>query len=57
MTTRWRAALPDAELVELAGVGHYPQIEAPAAVLEACECFFGGAREASGPAARGDAVR
>jgi pimeloyl-ACP methyl ester carboxylesterase len=57
MTTRWRAALPDAGLVELTGVGHYPQIEAPAAVLEACERFFGTPREAPGPAARGDAVR
>ena len=57
MTARWRATLPHAGLVELAGVGHYPQIEAPAAVLEACEQFFGTTREASGRASRGDAVR
>lgn len=40
MTERWRALLPDAALVELQGVGHYPQLEAPQAVLEACLHFF-----------------
>ena len=35
MTERWRRLLPRADLVELKDVGHYPQIEAPATVLEA----------------------
>ncbi|GIX16084.1 MAG: epoxide hydrolase [Rhodothalassiaceae bacterium] len=32
---RFRELAPDAPVVPLAGVGHYPQVEAPAAVLEA----------------------
>ena len=35
MVARWRELLPHAPVVELPGVGHYPQCEAPAAVLEA----------------------
>lgn len=40
MAERWRALLPDAGLVELDDVGHYPQLEAPGRVLEACLTFF-----------------
>lgn len=32
---RYRELLPSADVVELAGIGHYPQIEAPAEVLAA----------------------
>jgi pimeloyl-ACP methyl ester carboxylesterase len=35
MIARWRELLPRAEVTPLPGVGHYPQIEAPAAVLAA----------------------
>lgn len=40
MTTRWKELLPDAPLVELADIGHYPQMEAPDKVLAACLPFF-----------------
>ena len=36
---RWRELLPAAPVVELDGVGHYPQWEAPARVLAALEAF------------------
>jgi len=42
MTSRWRELLPDRPVVELPRVGHYPQIEAPQAVLDACLPFFAG---------------
>jgi pimeloyl-ACP methyl ester carboxylesterase len=32
---RWRELLPDAPILPLPGIGHWPQIEAPAAVLQA----------------------
>jgi haloalkane dehalogenase len=32
---QWRAALPDARVSELADVGHFPQEEAPEALLAA----------------------
>jgi pimeloyl-ACP methyl ester carboxylesterase len=32
---RYRELIPDADVVELEGIGHYPQIEAPGAVLAA----------------------
>ncbi|MCK7594719.1 alpha/beta fold hydrolase [Pseudomarimonas salicorniae] len=35
MAARWRELLPAAALVELADIGHYPQLEAPQRVLEA----------------------
>lgn len=35
MTERFAAARPDAEIVLLDGVGHYPMVEAPAAFVEA----------------------
>lgn len=35
MAARWRALLGDEHLVELPGIGHYPQLESPPAVLEA----------------------
>jgi len=37
---RWRELLPDSRVVELAGVGHYPQIEDPDAVFKAVQGFF-----------------
>jgi pimeloyl-ACP methyl ester carboxylesterase len=35
IVTRWRELLPAAPVIELAGVGHYPQLEAPQQVLDA----------------------
>jgi len=40
MTQRWRELLPTAPVVELANVGHYPHLEDPRAVLDACLPFF-----------------
>ncbi|HET9485732.1 MAG TPA: alpha/beta hydrolase [Xanthomonadales bacterium] len=40
MVARYRELIPDADIVELDGIGHYPQIEAPAEVLEACHQFW-----------------
>lgn len=37
---RWRELLPQARVVELEGVGHYPQWEAPQRVLAALESFL-----------------
>lgn len=42
MTSRWRELLPDRPVVELPGIGHYPQIEAAGAVLESVLPFFAG---------------
>jgi pimeloyl-ACP methyl ester carboxylesterase len=35
MAARYRELVPHPDVVELAGVGHYPQVEAPRAVLDA----------------------
>lgn len=35
MIERWRDLVPDGDLIELPGIGHWPQIEAPDAVLRA----------------------
>lgn len=35
MAARYRELVPDADVTLLAGIGHYPQCEAPAAVLDA----------------------
>lgn len=44
----WSQLLPHAPLVELDGaIGHYPPLEAPRAVLEACLAFIDGHREAA----------
>jgi len=40
MVERWRTLLPRAPLVELPGIGHYPQLEAPDQVVAACVPFF-----------------
>lgn len=39
IVARWRALLPGRPVVELEGVGHYPQIEAPGRVLSAFRDF------------------
>lgn len=41
MAARYRELVPRPDVVELPGVGHYPQIEAPEIVLAAVEGFFG----------------
>jgi pimeloyl-ACP methyl ester carboxylesterase len=40
MVARYRELIPRPDVVELAGVGHYPQLEAPEAVLSAALEFF-----------------
>jgi pimeloyl-ACP methyl ester carboxylesterase len=40
LVTRYRELIPNADIVELPGVGHYPQIEATAAVLAAVTEFL-----------------
>jgi len=39
IVARWRELLPQAPVFELPGVGHYPQLEAPAELLEAWHRF------------------
>jgi len=47
MVARYRELVPDADIVGLPGVGHYPQIEAPDEVLAAVADFpSGNSREA-----------
>jgi len=41
MVARFREVVGDQHFIrELPGIGHYPQIEAPEAVLEACQAFW-----------------
>jgi len=40
LVARYRALVGPADVVELAGVGHYPQVEAPDAVADAVLSFF-----------------
>jgi haloalkane dehalogenase len=40
MLERWREALPEARVVPLQGIGHWPQEEAPEAVAEALDGFL-----------------
>lgn len=40
MAQRYRALIPDPQVVELPGIGHYPQVEAPDAVLSAYQAFI-----------------
>jgi pimeloyl-ACP methyl ester carboxylesterase len=47
MVARFRQLVPSATVVELPGVGHYPQIEAPGAVLAAVLAAFGAASSAA----------
>lgn len=42
IVARWRELLPAAPVFELPGVGHYPQVEAPAEVLRAYREFLPG---------------
>lgn len=39
MAARYRELVPNADVTLLEGIGHYPQVEAPAAVLEAYAAF------------------
>ena len=39
MVARYRELVPHADVTELAGIGHYPQVEAPQAVLDAYFAF------------------
>lgn len=39
MAARYRELVPGADVVSLPGIGHYPQVEAPAAVLDALRQF------------------
>ncbi len=39
MVTRYRELVPQADVVELPGIGHYPQVEDPAGVLRAFLAF------------------
>ena len=40
MVARYRELVPEPDIVELAGVGHYPQTEAPDAVIDAARPFL-----------------
>lgn len=40
LIARYRKLLPQPDVVELPGIGHWPQVEAPAAVLDACRAFW-----------------
>lgn len=40
MVARYRELMPIPDVVELPGIGHWPQVEAPDAVLEACGAFW-----------------
>jgi pimeloyl-ACP methyl ester carboxylesterase len=42
MVARYRELVPHADVVELAAIGHYPQIEDPSGVLRAFLAFHGG---------------
>ncbi len=43
MARRWAELLPSAPLVAIEGIGHYPQLESPGEVLDACLPFFAAA--------------
>jgi pimeloyl-ACP methyl ester carboxylesterase len=40
MVARYRKLIPNADVVELPDIGHYPQVEAPTRVLDACMTFW-----------------
>ena len=44
MVARYRSLVPGADVVELPGIGHYPQIEDPAGVLRAFLAFHESAK-------------
>lgn len=50
VAARWRELIPHPDVVELPGIGHYPQVEAPQAVLDAVLPFLAraAARESPG---------
>ena len=39
MAARYRELIPHPDIVSLEGIGHYPMVEAPQAVLEALLAF------------------
>ena len=47
MAHRYRELIPDPDIVELPGVGHYPQVEAPDEVLKSVQQFLGNAARAA----------
>jgi pimeloyl-ACP methyl ester carboxylesterase len=53
LLARWRDLLPDASVLELAGAGHSPHREEPAAVSELIGAFL----ESTSPAWRSRAAR
>ncbi|MBD8527680.1 alpha/beta fold hydrolase [Pseudomarimonas arenosa] len=53
MLARWRELLPQHGAIALDGVGHYPQIEAPAQVLDAYRCLLRGDSMLSPPPSDG----
>lgn len=40
LVARYRDLMPIPDVVELPGIGHWPQVEAPTAVLDACNAFW-----------------
>ena len=42
MVERYRELIPGPDVIELEGIGHYPQVEAPGRVLEAFFAFHDG---------------
>ena len=53
MAEAWRARVPGRDVVELDGIGHWPELEAPQALAEAVLAFHGPAEEPRpAPAAR-----
>jgi pimeloyl-ACP methyl ester carboxylesterase len=40
MVARYRELIPRPDVVELPGIGHYPQLEAPEEVFSAAMAFF-----------------
>lgn len=47
MVARYRELIPNPDVVSLPGIGHYPQVEAPQAVLDALLPFFDAATVAT----------
>jgi pimeloyl-ACP methyl ester carboxylesterase len=52
MVARYRELIPAPDTVSLPGIGHYPQVEAPSAVLDAFLQFHGADDPGSASASR-----